>query len=128
MGLVVAVAIGSTVAYGSLPDRVPTHWDIRGRVDGHGPRSVAAFLMPGLMVVLLGLFSALPGLSPAQFKLDSFRATYGFVVVVALAMLGFVHVVALKAEEPAPEAAALPVGTAEPEVIKKGKADKEEEK
>ena len=39
-----------------------------------------------------------------------------------------VHVVALKAEEPAPEAAALPVGTAEPEVIKKGKADKEEEK
>ena len=42
--------------------------------------------------------------------------------------LMIVHVVALKAEEPAPEAAALPVGTAEPEVIKKGKADKEEEK
>ena len=39
-----------------------------------------------------------------------------------------VHVVALKAEEPAAEAAAAPAATAEPEVIKKGKADKEEEK
>jgi large subunit ribosomal protein L25 len=40
-----------------------------------------------------------------------------------------VHVVALKAEEPvAAEAAAAAPGTAEPEVIKKGKTDKEEEK
>jgi large subunit ribosomal protein L25 len=42
-----------------------------------------------------------------------------------------VHVVALKAEEPAATdaaAAATPAAPAEPEVIKKGKADKEEEK
>jgi large subunit ribosomal protein L25 len=43
-----------------------------------------------------------------------------------------VHVVALKAEEPEPAAAeaaaAAPAGPAEPEVIKKGKTEKEEEK
>ena len=42
-----------------------------------------------------------------------------------------VHVVAPKAEEPAPgavEAAAVPAAAAEPEVIKKGKPEKEEEK
>ena len=42
-----------------------------------------------------------------------------------------VHVVTLKAEEepaPAEAAAAVPAAPAEPEVIKKGKADKEEEK
>ncbi len=40
------------------------------------------------------------------------------------------HVVAPKAEEPEPEAAAaaVPTATAEPEVIKKGKTEKEEEK
>jgi large subunit ribosomal protein L25 len=40
------------------------------------------------------------------------------------------HVVAPKAEEPEPEAAAAaaPTATAEPEVIKKGKTEKEEEK
>jgi hypothetical protein len=40
-----------------------------------------------------------------------------------------VHVVALKVEEPEPEAAAaVPAAAAEPEVIKKGKTEKEEEK
>jgi large subunit ribosomal protein L25 len=39
-----------------------------------------------------------------------------------------VHVVALKAEEPAPDAAAAAPTTAEPEVIKKGKTEKDEEK
>ena len=46
--------------------------------------------------------------------------------------LMIVHVVAPKAEEPAPAtevaAAAAPAAPAEPEVIKKGKTDKEEEK
>jgi len=41
--------------------------------------------------------------------------------------LMIVHVVALKAEEPAPTEAAAPAGAAEPEVIKKGKTDKDEE-
>ena len=39
-----------------------------------------------------------------------------------------VHVVALKIEDPVAEVAAAAPGTAEPEVIKKGKTDKEEEK
>jgi hypothetical protein len=42
-----------------------------------------------------------------------------------------VHVVPPKAEEPAPaaaEAVAAPAAAVEPEVIKKGKTDKEEEK
>jgi large subunit ribosomal protein L25 len=39
-----------------------------------------------------------------------------------------VHVVALRVEEPAPAEAAAAPATAEPEVIKKGKTEKEEEK
>ena len=38
-----------------------------------------------------------------------------------------VHVVSVKAEEPAPADVVAPVGAAEPEVIKKGKTDKDEE-
>jgi uncharacterized membrane protein len=33
----VAIATGATVwLYGSLPEQIPTHWNIRGEVDGHG--------------------------------------------------------------------------------------------
>jgi large subunit ribosomal protein L25 len=41
--------------------------------------------------------------------------------------LMIVHVVSVKAEEPAATEVAAPAGAAEPEVIKKGKTDKDEE-
>ncbi|SIO34072.1 Uncharacterized membrane protein [Singulisphaera sp. GP187] len=97
IGLIVAVWVGTAVVYGSLPDRVPTHWNIRGQVDAHGPKALAALLMPAVMVGMLALFAALPWLSPAQFKLEGFRSTYGFIAVVVLAMQAFIHTLLLLA-------------------------------
>lgn len=97
IGLVAVVLVGSAVVYPWLPDRVPTHWNLHGQVDGYGPRWLAAFLLPVVMAALLALFAVLPWLSPAQFKMEGFRATYGFIVGVVLAMQGFIHVVTLLA-------------------------------
>ena len=95
VGLVVAVLVGSALVYGKLPDRVPTHWNLRGEVDGHGPRAVAAFLLPVTLVGLLGLLAVLPRLSPISFRFDEFRSTYGKIVVIMLTMFGFVQTLAL---------------------------------
>lgn len=97
IGLIAMVWIGTAVVYGALPDRVPTHWNLHGQVDARGPKARAAFLMPTVMVGLLAFFSALPWLSPAQFKMEGFRSTYGFIVIVTLALQGFIHAVTLLA-------------------------------
>ncbi len=95
VGLVLAVFLGSGLVYGRLPDRVPTHWNIRGEVDAHGPKAVAAFVVPATLVGLLGLFAVLPRVSPSQFSMEGFRSTYGTIVVIILAMLAFVQAMAL---------------------------------
>ena len=95
IGLVAVVALGSALAYGQLPDRVPTHWNIRGEVDGHGPRALAAFAVPAVLVGMLGLFAALPRLSPAQFALDDFRSTYGVIANITLAIFAFIQAMTL---------------------------------
>ena len=95
VGLVGAVLLGSVLVYAQLPDRVPTHWDLQGRVDGHGPRAVAAFALPAVLVGLLGLFAVLPRISPAPFSLDECRATYGKIALIVLAMLAYVQALAL---------------------------------
>lgn len=47
LGLVLISAILSLVMYPSLPDQIPTHWDIKGNVDGHMNKSImVAMLMP----------------------------------------------------------------------------------
>ncbi len=95
VALVGAVVLGSVLVYSQLSNRVPTHWNIHGVVDGHGPRAVAAFALPVVLIGMLGLFAVLPKISPAQFSMDEFRATYGKIALIVLAMLAFVQVLAL---------------------------------
>lgn len=94
-GLVSASLLFSLAVYSSLPEIVPTHWNIRGEADGWGPRALAAFLFPGIMLALLGLFRVLPWLSPKQFELDSFRSTYGWIIVLMMVLFVYIHVLSL---------------------------------
>lgn len=95
LALTAAVAVASLAAYPYLPERVPTHWNIRGEVDGYGDKQWAAFLMPGVMLGLLALFRLLPWLSPKHFTLDTFRGTYEFIVVLVMGLLGYIHALTL---------------------------------
>jgi uncharacterized membrane protein len=83
--------------YPGLPQRVPTHWNIEGKVDGWGDKSWATFLMPGMMVVFLVFFAFLPALSPRHFEVDSFRSTYLYIMVLATAFLAYMNGVILLA-------------------------------
>lgn len=87
----------SAALYPSLPDRIPTHWNARGEVDAYGSKTWATFLMPAVMVLMLGLFAAMPWLSPKRYEVDSFRPTYLFVMVVVIALFGYIHALTLYA-------------------------------
>lgn len=93
--ILVAIAFAATAGfYPSLPDRVPMHWNIRGEVDGRGSRATT-WIMPFTMLGLLGLFAALPRLSPRPFDLERSRAVYGFVVVLVIGLMGYIDALTL---------------------------------
>ena len=83
--------------YTSLPQRVPIHWNIEGKVDGWGDKSWATFLMPGIMIGMLMLFAFLPALSPKQFEVDSFRSTYLYIMVLITGLFAYMNGVILLA-------------------------------
>jgi uncharacterized membrane protein len=93
--LTLAVLAASAILYPHLPSRVPTHWNIHGRVDGYGAKEWAVFMGPGIMAAMLVLFRLLPWLSPRQFEVDSFRRTYLYIMVLMLVFFGYVHVLML---------------------------------
>ena len=56
LGLVLISGILSLVMYPSLPDQIPTHWDIKGNVDGYMNKSImVALLMPMTQLFMLVL-------------------------------------------------------------------------
>jgi uncharacterized membrane protein len=83
--------------YPSLPQRVPTHWNIEGKVDGWGDKSWATFLVPAMMIAFLVLFAFLPALSPKHFEVDSFRSTYLYILVLLTALFFYMNGVILLA-------------------------------
>ena len=95
-GLLILFALGASLGmYAQLPEKIPLHWNVRGEVDSYGPKGRGAFLMPAVMVGMLGLFAALPRLTPRPMSLDSFRETYSFIAALSIGLLGYVHVLTL---------------------------------
>lgn len=92
--LVASAFAASAWFYPSLPDRIPMHWNIRGEVDGRGSRATA-WLMPGVMLGLLGFFALLPALSPKPFDLGKSRSVYLFVMVLTIGLMVYIHALML---------------------------------
>jgi uncharacterized membrane protein len=93
--VILAVLAGTLVAYPYLPNIVPMHWDIQGHVNGWGPKWSLFLTGPGGMLLMVLMFSALPWLSPKKFEVDSFRATYLYIMIAIVAMMAYCNLLIL---------------------------------
>jgi uncharacterized membrane protein len=91
VGLLVLTCACSLLLYPRLPAVIPTHWNIKGEIDGYGSKQWAVFMMPIAMAVMMVLFRFLPALSPKHFEVDSFRSTYLWIMVLVIAMFAYIH-------------------------------------
>lgn len=72
-----------------LPDRVPSHWNINGQIDGWSSRNFAVFFFPALIAGLYVLLSFLPLMDPLRKNIELFAEAYwGFKVIFILFMGG----------------------------------------
>jgi uncharacterized membrane protein len=93
--LLVALAAGAAAWLApTLPDQIPTHWNIRNEVDGYGGKWTL-FLMPIIMSILLVFFYFLPALSPKAFSVDTFRPTYLYIMLLVVGLFAYIQGVLL---------------------------------
>jgi uncharacterized membrane protein len=50
--IIVASWIAAFYFYAGFPDRVPSHWNIRGEIDGWSSRAFGAFFLPALSLIM----------------------------------------------------------------------------
>jgi uncharacterized membrane protein len=98
MLLTAAVLVATAMAYPHLPDSIATHWNIRGQVDGYGPKWTLYLAGAGVMAGVMLLMYCLPWLSPKNFQVDSFRSTYLQIMLVLLCMAAYFYGVLLWAD------------------------------
>ena len=71
--------------YSLLPDKVASHWNAKGEVDGYMSKFGGLFLMPVISLVLLLLFIIIPKIDPLKHNIENFRKYFdGFIVLMML--------------------------------------------
>lgn len=90
--LVLASFAVGAYAYALLPEQVASHWGISGEANGYMPKTVGAFLLPVLLLVLFAVFVVIPRIDPLRANIETFKTHYyGFVLVIT-AFLFLVYV------------------------------------
>lgn len=90
--LATAVALGLSLwALPHLPDRIPTHWGLDGQPNGWSSATTGAFLLPGIMLVLAGILSALPTLDPLRKNYEIHGSVYYLLANVVVCLLLVFH-------------------------------------
>jgi uncharacterized membrane protein len=96
--LLVALAFGVSAAmYPRLPAEVPTHWDVRGDINGYMPRVWGAWLIPGMLVIMAIVLPRIPSIDPRRKNYEKFRPSYDLVVNAAMTLMAVMHVAMIAA-------------------------------
>jgi uncharacterized membrane protein len=93
--LVVVSVIASVVAYPSMAERVPTHWNMQGEVDGWSSRYVVAWVIPLVMASMLVIFRILPHIDPRRANYEKFRGAYDAIVIATVVFMTGLHMLLL---------------------------------
>lgn len=93
--LIGAMLVFTFAVYPFLPEQIPTHWNIRGEVDGWSPRWPGAFFTPALAVGVWLLMQLLPRLDPRRENYERFEETYWLVISVLIGFFALIQVLSL---------------------------------
>lgn len=76
--MIMATVFSSFYFFSKFPDQVPVHWNMAGEVDDYGSKTMAAFLMPVILIGMYLLFLGLPLLDPKKERYAQFQKVYHF--------------------------------------------------
>ncbi len=88
LGIVLLSFILALGFYPQMPERMATHWNAKGEVDGYMSRLWGSFILPLILFPVILLFLAIPRIDPLRANIEKFRRYYdGFIILFSIFML-----------------------------------------
>ena len=77
--------------YSQMPERIASHWNIKGEVDGYMPKFWGLFLMPIISLSMFFLFLIIPKIDPLKANIEKFRKHFDMFIVIFVVFLFYVY-------------------------------------
>ena len=88
LGIILLSFIIGIYFYPQMPERMASHWNAQGQVDGYMSKFWGLFLVPFVLVGFALLFTAIPRIDPLKANIEEFRKHYdGLIILFFIYML-----------------------------------------
>jgi uncharacterized membrane protein len=91
LGIILLSLIISIYFYPQMPEKMASHWNAQGQVDGYMSKFWGLFLTPFMLAGLALLFIAIPRIDPLKANIEKFRKFYDIFIILFFVFLLSTH-------------------------------------
>jgi len=95
LGIILFIILTSFYYYPKLPDKIATHWNVKGEVDGYSNKKTFMFLFSGLLIGLYLLFLVIPKIDPLAHNIEKFIKHYHRFIIMVFLFMAYIHMIIL---------------------------------
>jgi len=95
IGIIILSFILGIYLYPQMPEKMASHWNVKGEVDGYMSKFWGIFLMPIISVVLFLLFLIIPKIDPLKKNIEKFRKYFDWFIVIIIIFLFYLYLLTL---------------------------------
>lgn len=81
--------------YPQMPERMASHWNAEGQVNGYMSKFFGMLLMPFISIALLLLFILIPKIDPLKANIEKFRKHYDNFVLLIILFLFYLYLLTI---------------------------------
>lgn len=95
LALIVLMFAAAAYFYPMLPDKIASHWNAQGQVDGWMGKVIALVLLPTITLAAFLLFYVIPNIDPLKKNIAAFKKYYDGFKLVFVIFLAYVFAMTL---------------------------------
>ena len=95
IGLILVSFLIGAYLYPYMPEKMASHWDANGSVDGYMPKLWGLFLLPVISAILFLVYMLIPKIDPLKGNIEKFRGHFDVFILLLFVFLFYVHMLTM---------------------------------
>ncbi|HSD57251.1 MAG TPA: SdpI family protein [Methanotrichaceae archaeon] len=95
IGLILASFLIGAYLHPHMPEKMASHWDANGNVDGYTSKFWGLFLMPVISTILFLAFMLIPKIDPLKENIEEFRGYFDVFILLLIGFLFYLYMLTL---------------------------------